>query len=365
MNLSDHLSRNHFLIFNNTRVIRARLLFQKPTGATVEIFCLEPADPAVVEQAMVQTARGTWKCLVGNLKRWKTGNLVLRCSADGVTVLVTATYRGKTDDGAHLVHFTWDPGHLTFAEILKAAGHIPLPPYIHREDTLQDLLRYQTIYAQNDGSVAAPTAGLHFTPEVLESLRGKGISWSHVTLHVGAGTFKPVTSPDIRDHVMHTEKIIVPGKTILDLLERRDKEIIAVGTTAARTLESLYWAGVKILAGEFDEHTGVGQWDPYVMRQSAMSNEQSALRAVVDYMDGKGIETFQTETRLMIVPGYRYRIVDGLITNFHMPGSTLLLLVAAMIGDDWKRAYEHALANPYRFLSYGDACLFLPGTGRK
>jgi len=262
-------------------------------------------------------------------------------------------------DGAFAIHFRWEPEEMTFSEVLESLGHIPLPPYIHRDDTAQDRERYQTIYAARDGSVAAPTAGLHFTPSVIDGLHRRGCILDYVTLHVGAGTFKPVTEPDVARHIMHREKVGVTAETILNLAENRNRGLVVVGTTAARTLESLYWAGVKIIKDGTDVYPDVGQWDPYHERYDCNIPVDESLSAMLDYLHSRNRAEYRAETQLMILPGYRFRLADGLITNFHMPGSTLLMLVSAFAGDTWKEAYRFALARDFRFLSYGDACLFL------
>jgi S-adenosylmethionine:tRNA ribosyltransferase-isomerase len=363
--LPSLLSAGQFLIFNDTRVIRARLLFSKPSGGKVEIFCLDPVEPAETESAFHARGQSVWKCLVGNSKRWKDGELEMKgCRDEGIQgcrkdISLKAGRGAALTDGAYEIRFSWEPEEMTFAEMLETLGHIPLPPYIHRDDTAQDRERYQTIYAAHDGSVAAPTAGLHFTPSVLESLKQKGCGFGYVTLHVGAGTFRPVTEAEISRHVMHSEKIGVPIRTIREILEKRDNGIVAVGTTASRTLESLYWAGVKLIVDGDGIHPEVSQWDPYTDKYNINVPLAGSLQAVIRYLEANGLPGYHGETRLMILPGYRFRLADGLLTNFHMPGSTLLMLVSAFAGEVWKEAYRFALERDFRFLSYGDACLFL------
>ncbi len=358
-NIDQHLPGNSLLIFNNTRVIHARLIFLKPTGAQVEIFCLEPLSPTCeIQAAFHQQAASTWKCLVGNLKKWKSGTLMLEYRHEHDTHQLFASLIRSCGDGSYEIAFRWNPPEKTFSEILDLMGQIPLPPYINRAAELLDNERYQTIYAEHDGSVAAPTAGLHFTAPLLEKVRAKGIETENVTLHVGVGTFRPVGAGNISDHVMHREKIVVPRKIIERLLGNLKRPVFAVGTTSARTLESLYWLGVKLIAEGPWLHPAVLQWDPYNLNPTANITVQQSLSALLRYMMEHQLEAYSGETQLMIVPGYQYRLISGIITNFHMPQSTLLLLVAAMIGNGWRTAYDYALQNDFRFLSYGDSCLF-------
>jgi S-adenosylmethionine:tRNA ribosyltransferase-isomerase len=358
-NIGQHLPDNSLLFFNNTRVIRARLFFKKPTGGQVEIFCLEPLTPTrEIQEAFHQQTTSTWKCLVGNLKRWKSGTLGMECSIEGQVYQLQAEKVRDAGDGCFEIAFHWDPPEMTFSEILDLMGHIPLPPYINRKAVPSDNERYQTIYAVHEGSVAAPTAGLHFTDEVLGRLHSKGIETGNVTLHVGVGTFRPVAAEHIRDHLMHQERIIVSRTTIERLLDSLHRPVFAVGTTSARTLESLYWLGVRLIRERTGDHPFVLQWDPYQQASTATIPVQPALEALLRYLDENDLDAFSGETQLMIVPGYQYKLISGLITNFHMPQSTLLLLVAAMIGKDWKTTYDYALNNGFRFLSYGDSCLF-------
>jgi len=353
------LPAKSLLVFNNTRVIRARIFFSKPTGARIEIFCLEPVTPSVeILTAFGQKESCTWKCLVGNLKRWKSGTITAAFTISGVAHELAADRVNDYNDGSFEIKFHWQPPELAFSEILDLAGTIPLPPYITRPSEPSDNDRYQTVYASRDGSVAAPTAGLHFTAGMLSRLKESGFMTENVTLHVGTGTFRPVAVADIRDHIMHHEKIVVPVKVIETLLAEPHRPVIAVGTTSARTLESLYWLGVRLLLDGQKVHPVVDQWYPYLLEGAGTITVKRSLEALADYLRTRRMNEYSGETQLMIVPGYRYKIISGLITNFHMPQSTLLLLVAAMIGDDWKKAYDYALMNGFRFLSYGDACLF-------
>ncbi|MCX6306227.1 MAG: S-adenosylmethionine:tRNA ribosyltransferase-isomerase [Bacteroidetes bacterium] len=358
-NIDRYLPPNSLLVFNNTRVIRARLLFKKPTGGQIEIFCLEPLSPfAEIHAAFHQQSASSWKCLVGNLKRWKSGSIMMECIHQGRMHQMFADRVADCGDGCFEIAFRWDPPEKTFSEIIELMGLIPLPPYIDRPAELSDNDRYQTIYAAHEGSVAAPTAGLHFTTDLIHRLHEHGFESENVTLHVGIGTFRPVAVEHIRDHVMHNEKIIVSRKTIERLRDSPGRPVFAVGTTSARTLESLYWLGISVIQHGLRHHPAVTQWAPYQQLPGDAITTQQSLAALVNYLDEHHLQEYSGETRLMIVPGYRYRILSGIITNFHMPQSTLLLLVAAMIGDDWKKTYEHAMQNGFRFLSYGDSCLF-------
>jgi S-adenosylmethionine:tRNA ribosyltransferase-isomerase len=354
-NIADELPEGTLLVFNNTRVVEARLVFQKPSGGKVEIFCLEPsADYGGMAAAMAQTGRVRWKCLIGGASKWKAGQVLVKKIGD---IGLEARYLEKQGD-TFLIELLWSPAQLTFAELLHQAGLIPLPPYIHRAPEGLDRERYQTIYAQLEGSVAAPTAGLHFTGAVLDSLRSRGIGQLFVTLHVGAGTFLPVKSPTLGQHVMHTEYIAVTREAIDELQKAwvECRPVIAVGTTSARTIESLYWLGVKALSGLSE--LVVNQWDAY--EEPGGVDAAAALTALIVWMDRMGVSTLITTTQLLITPGYSWKLCKGLITNFHQPESTLLLLVASLIGKDWKRVYQYALEHGFRFLSYGDGCLFLP-----
>ena len=350
-NIASYLPEKSLIIFNNTRVIEARLLFQKNTGGFIEIFCLEPADVyADITNAMLQTHSVLWKCLIGGASKWKHGmKLEKIISTKKGTISLNAEIKERLSD-SFIIELTWDPPQYSFAEILHFAGSVPLPPYLKREAEAGDSVRYQTIYAQEDGSVAAPTAGLHFTKEIFQDLAKKKIITDFVTLHVGAGTFKPVKSETIGTHEMHSEWIEVDRETIESILQAQ--KIIAVGTTSLRTLETLYWLGVSAVSAVKLELT---QWQAYEMNQQLSKEE--ALTNLLNYMKAHDLSKLISKTQLLIAPGYRLRIADILITNFHQPQSTLLLLVAATAGKDWKKIYEHALQNDFRFLSYGDGCL--------
>ena len=413
--LPELLPPGSMLVFNNTRVIRARLLFTKSTGAKIEVFCLEPTDPADYVLSFAQTTSCRWKCIIGNLKRWKgeelrleigdmrdergretrrkekgdkekgegrreswklsvgaalcgrpiriSGKLrveseELRVESGGGRVSLCAELMGELEGGFE-VEFSWDNPQFTFSEILEAAGNIPIPPYLHRESEEIDSVVYQTVYSKIKGSVAAPTAGLHFTDRVFRALEEKQISCQELTLHVGAGTFKPVKSETIGEHQMHVEHFSV-SKAMIDRLISHPGKVIAVGTTSVRTLESLYWIGRKIL-----KNTGiqldllpVSQWEPYGDTNGKIEAKE-ALRAISDWMSANKLATLETSTQIMILPGYEFRIIAGLVTNFHQPQSTLLLLISAILGEEWKKIYAHALLNGYRFLSYGDSNLYL------
>ncbi len=354
--IGDFLPNNTMLVFNETKVVRARLQFKKETGSSVEIFCLEPESDYQVAFAATATVR--WRCLVGNSKRWKDGILSMEIQIEDAQVVFSAKRIEKNDDYS-LVEFSWTPTHHSFADVLNAAGVMPLPPYLHRDAEQSDVERYQTVFAHYEGSVAAPTAGLHFTNELIQQLEDKGVSFDKVTLHVGAGTFRPVATSLIGEHNMHSETIIVKRSFIVNLIDKIDGNIIPVGTTSTRTLESLYWFGVMIKEdGLENRDLHLSQWYPYSDHDEI--DALKSLHNIVDYLDYNGLDTFQATTALMIAPSYKMRIVDGLITNFHQPQSTLLLLVSALIGEKWKECYRYALDHDFRFLSYGDSCFFLP-----
>ena len=355
--LPDYLADDTLLVFNNTKVIHARLFFRKETGSLIEIFCLEPHDMAI-SSAFEQRQHSTWLCFVGNNKKWKNGRLSRSMIIDGKDVTL-AVDRKYAVSNAWVVDFEWNDSELSFAHIIEHFGVIPLPPYLNREAVDSDKQRYQTVYAKHEGSVAAPTAGLHFSTSVFDKLESKGIAKEFVTLHVGAGTFKPVDSATIGNHEMHIEKVEVSKQNIIHLLEYVSKTIIPVGTTSVRTLESVYWFGVKLGIDATIEQMHISQWEPYELADYALSAED-ALHNVLDFMDRNAIDTLYGDTQLMIAPGYKYRLVKGIITNFHQPKSTLLLLVSALIGDKWKEGYNYALQHDFRFLSYGDSCLFMP-----
>ena len=359
--LPDCLPDGALLVFNNTRVIRARLLFRKDTGAMIEIFCLEPAVPSDYEQSFAQTAHCTWHCLVGNSKRWKSGQLHTTVTVGGEPVTLSAERVSVAGESGDLVDFRWDNPRYTFSDVLEAVGVLPIPPYLHRETEAQDLQTYQTVYSKVKGSVAAPTAGLHFTPAVLAELDARGIEREEVTLHVGAGTFRPVKSDTIGGHAMHTEHFAVTRRTV-DRLLAKPEHVIAVGTTSVRTLESLYYIGCALARGGADESADeaftVGQWEPYGADAPTLTAEE-ALRAILCYLDRRGMDRLWAATQIIIAPGYQFKIVRGMVTNFHQPQSTLLLLVSAFVGGDWRTIYDYALAHDFRFLSYGDSSLLL------
>lgn len=356
-NIGKYLKSGITLVFNNTKVIRARLPFRKRTGASIEIFCLEPHIPSDYQLSLSSRKSCSWICLVGNSKKWKNGTITIKFTHKGVKMEVSATRAGKVKDG-NVILFNWENNNLTMGEILESGGHVPVPPYLGRGDKEIDNLRYQTVYSRIEGSVAAPTAGFHFTDRLINHLMTSGINREHITLHVGAGTFVPVNSDTIGEHKMHTEHFSVTHSTIKNLLK---ENVVAVGTTSVRTLESLYWLGVILLESDpLPEHLPeIPQWAPYMKYKRDYSLAES-MAALSNYLDIRGESSVSTSTSIIIVPGYKFRIVKGIITNYHMPGSTLLLLVAAFTGDSWHTIYNHALSNGYRFLSYGDSSLLLP-----
>ena len=354
--VGDYLPKDTLLVFNETKVIRARLQFRKATGSRIEVFCLEPENDYQV--AFSASSPVSWKCLIGNAKRWKEGPLTMALTVGGKPVTLNATRLSQNDQYAEIA-FSWTPSDLPFASVLEAAGEIPLPPYLHRDAEPADRDRYQTVFARYDGSVAAPTAGLHFTQPLIAALREKGFRFDEVTLHVGAGTFKPVSTETIGEHAMHSETIVVRKSLIQNLMEQFGKPIVPVGTTSTRTLESLYWIGMMLKEQGMDlRPLHVEQWYPY--EEHAPLSAPEALQLIVDYLDMHGLTRLEASTALMIAPSYKMRIITGLITNFHQPKSTLLLLVSALIGERWKDCYRFALDHGFRFLSYGDSCLFLP-----
>ena len=356
--LPDFIPEDSLLVFNNSKVIHARLLVHNATGAAIEIFCLEPLyptnDPAT---AFAQTGEVTWKCMVGNAKRWKHP-LEISVPIGDKTVTVTAT-KGDNVESTFEVTFRWDDTQVSFAEWLEHYGKIPLPPYIKHAADENDELRYQTVYAKHDGSVAAPTAGLHFTDSVFETLHKKGIDTDFVTLHVGAGTFKPVTSETIGEHYMHEEKIVITEALIKHLAQYIGKRCIAVGTTVARTLESLFIMGAKLRLGRPDP-LKVSQWEIYDDTELRQVTATESLQAILEHLHAQQTDLLRGATSLIILPTYQPRMVQGIITNFHQPQSTLLLLISAFVGDNWRDIYQHALQHDYRFLSYGDSNLYLP-----
>ncbi|WP_294140725.1 S-adenosylmethionine:tRNA ribosyltransferase-isomerase [uncultured Sanguibacteroides sp.] len=345
----DMLNAGQTLIFNNTKVIYARILFQKVTGAAIEVFCLEPYLPADYVQNFAAVRSCEWKCMVGNLKKWKEGIIVCRYHWDGVEGRLKAT-RVKQEENDVIVRFEWDDP-ISFSEVLEHCGKIPIPPYLNRDSEENDKIRYQTVYSKNEGSVAAPTAGLHFSISVLDRLRAKGIMIEELTLHVGAGTFKPVKSETIGEHSMHTEHISIQRELVEHLYEYPD-DIIAVGTTSVRSLESLYWMGVKRLEGDKNFNI-LGQWEVYTLPRHYSLRE--AMASLLQWYKEQDTEMLKAQTTIIIVPGYRFRVISSMFTNFHQPQSTLLLLVAAAIGEDWKKVYRYALEHDFRFLSYGDS----------
>lgn len=354
--IGDFLPEGALLVFNETKVIRARLQFHKATGSRIEVFCLEPEQDYQMAFSACSPVR--WKCLIGNAKRWKEGQLAMPLTVNGEAVTLYAERLMQNDQYAE-IEFSWTPVSLSFAAVLEAAGEIPLPPYLHRDAEPDDRDRYQTVFARYDGSVAAPTAGLHFTKPLMEALHQQGFAFDEVTLHVGAGTFRPVATETIGEHAMHSETIIVRKSLIQNLIKQIGKPIIPVGTTSTRTLESLYWIGVMLKEQGMDlRPLHVEQWFPYETHEPLSATE--ALQNIVAYLEKHGLTRLEASTALMIAPSYKMRIITGLITNFHQPKSTLLLLVSALIGERWKDCYRFALDHGFRFLSYGDSCLFLP-----
>jgi S-adenosylmethionine:tRNA ribosyltransferase-isomerase len=353
-NISNYLPHDSMLVFNNTRVIHARLFFKKQTGSKIEIFCLEPVHPADYQLSFQQTEHVVWKCMLGNAKKWKNGELSRIIRVKETEVEIKAMKLSQENNTFHIGLY-WDKP-FTFAEIIEAAGTLPIPPYLNRETEPADELSYQTVYARYDGSVAAPTAGLHFTERVLQTLEENDIALREVTLHVGAGTFQPVKSDTISGHNMHHEKVIIPKECIAELLADRRK-IIAVGTTSVRSLESLYWLGLKLKQQSATADLQVEQWEPYEADASISINE--SLQAIMTYLENHHLEQLHFSTQLIILPGYDFKLIKGMITNFHQPQSTLLLLVSAFLGNKWKEIYDYALENEFRFLSYGDSNLYL------
>lgn len=357
-NLSKHIDSNELMVFNNTKVIQARLHFHKETGALIEVFCLEPAIPSDYAMNFQQTSKCSWYCMIGNLKKWKEGILERQMNVKGQDITLTAA-RGEVYGTSHRIDFQWNSSEVTFADILECFGELPIPPYLNRKTEESDKTTYQTVYSKIKGSVAAPTAGLHFTTDVLNELKNKGVDMEELTLHVGAGTFKPVKSEEIQGHEMHTEWISVSRHTIEKLIAH-DGKAIAVGTTSVRTLESLYHIGVTLVANPeaSEDDIKVKQWQPYHTDSSISSTE--ALSAVLRYLDCHNMETLNTCTQIIIAPGYDYKIVKAMVTNFHQPQSTLLLLVSAFVNGDWRKIYDYALDHDFRFLSYGDSSLLIP-----
>ena len=357
-NVGNYISPDSLLIYNNTRVIQARLAFCKPTGARIEVFCLEPLEPHDYQLSLGSTTGCTWKCLIGNAKKWHDEAVLLQAGA-----ITLRAYKEAQNGNTYAVRFAWDDASVSFAEILDACGELPIPPYLNRKTEESDKTTYQTVYSRIKGSVAAPTAGLHFTNRVLDDLRSRGIETDEVTLHVGAGTFLPVKTADANQHTMHTEIIAVPRATIAHIQAKLGK-IVAVGTTSMRTLESLYWLGLQVrdidVSKSRDLQLHVSQFEPYeTTTNEALTGvtANDSFQSLLDWMDATGQTTLHAETQIMIKPGYQFHVVDQLITNFHQPQSTLLLLVSAFVGGDWHTIYDYALAQDFRFLSYGDSSI--------
>jgi len=357
--IGDFLPENALLVFNDTKVIRARLLFHKDAGALIELFILEPIGTIVdLQLAFTQHSSATWKCMVGNSKRWKSGVLKMELRQGGDAITLTVNRIQKERD-YEVITFSWDNPEVTFAEILELAGEMPLPPYLGRKAELSDLERYQTVFATLEGSVAAPTAGLHLTHDLISGLKDKNIAVERLTLHIGVGTFKPLTTPFIGEHAMHAERIIISKSTILHLLQHLDKPIIAVGTTSLRALESLFWIAHLVKKDTCLHPIILSQWFPYEAEQSENLTWEQSLRLILKYLHINKLDNLCASTSIMIVPGYHFKVINGLITNFHQPKSTLLLLVSALIGEKWKEVYQYALDHDFRFLSYGDSCFLL------
>ena len=359
-NIAQYLPKGALMVFNNTKVIQARLHFRKETGALIEVFLLEPYMPADYEQMFQTTGHCSWLCMIGNLKKWKEGTLKRTFDVKGKEVTLVAE-RKEDVHKSYRVDFSWDASDVSWAELLDAVGELPIPPYLNRETQESDKTTYQTVYSKIKGSVAAPTAGLHFTPEVLADIDRHGIDREELTLHVGAGTFKPVKSEEIQDHEMHTEYICVHRQT-LEKLIRHEAKAIAVGTTSVRTLESLYYIGVKLekTLDLSEEELHVCQWEPYENAVAKPITPIKAIENILAYLDKHGLSALHASTQIIIAPGYEYNIVKMLVTNFHQPQSTLLLLVSAFVHGDWRKIYDYALAHDFRFLSYGDSSLLIP-----
>ena len=362
--LPDYLPKGSLMVFNNTKVIQARMHFRKSTGALIEVFLLEPAEPSDYELMFQTSGHCAWYCLVGNLKKWKEGTLERTLDIENGTFTVKAS-RGPIHGTSYRIDFSWTGG-LSFAEVIDAMGELPIPPYLNRETQESDKTTYQTVYSKIKGSVAAPTAGLHFTEQVLQAIDSAGIDREELTLHVGAGTFKPVKSEEIEGHEMHTEFISVRRSTIQKLIDHQ-ASAIAVGTTSVRTLESLYYMGLKVMQNPelSEEQLHVAQWEPYESEKGIVNSVKfattvQALKALADWMDARRLEVLHSSTQIIIAPGYDYHIVKMLVTNFHQPQSTLLLLVSAFVKGDWRKIYDYALVHDFRFLSYGDSSLLIP-----
>lgn len=356
-NISDYIPQQSLLVFNNTRVIRARILFPKKSGVVIEILCLEPLRPAEYELSFSSKEAVEWKCLVGNNRKWKNNSILCQFKWQGKEYDLIAE-KIRPEGEAWKILFRWNCQELSFGEVIEIAGHIPLPPYINREDDPEDNKRYQTVYSRVKGSVAAPTAGLHFTDKVFENLRDRKIQLINITLHVGSGTFKPVKTKNILEHEMHCEHFTV-SKEAIRLLILHPEKIIAVGTTSVRTLESLYWLGIRLLKKQPDKIAdfSLGQWEVYKMEPDFPLKD--SMEALMNYMEERKLSKINASTSIMIVPGYNFRMVNGIITNFHQPRSTLLLLISAWTGENWKKIYNYAYDNNFRYLSYGDSSLLI------
>ncbi|MTI30272.1 S-adenosylmethionine:tRNA ribosyltransferase-isomerase [Xanthovirga aplysinae] len=357
--ISDLLPQNSLLVYNNTKVIPARIYFQKATGANIEIFLLQPEAPTkVISLAMEQKEGCMWLTMIGNLRKWKDDDILVReLNIQEKTICLKAKIE---DRDRKLVSFEWDNPEISFVEIVQAAGEVPLPPYMNRKPNKADIPRYQTVYSEKEGAVAAPTAGLHFTEEIIKDLKEKDIQTDYLTLHVSAGTFQPIKEENVINHPMHAEQVVVSRENIHNLLQT-NRKIIAVGTTSMRTMESLYWYGVKLIK-EGDPTFSIEKLIPYAYKEEELPTKEQSLQAILDFMEKEGKSEIMGETRIFIFPGYKFRICEGLITNFHQPESTLILLVAAFVGERWRDIYNEALAQDYRFLSYGDSSLLIPSS---
>ncbi len=353
-NLPELLPDDAFLVYNNSKVLPARIQFRTENGKDIEVFCLEPADGTEQTEAMSAKGHSEWNCLIGGNRKWKNGEISLRLEGKEGEISLKIKRLSMNEDSFR-VAFDWD-GEKSFSEILELAGKIPLPPYLRRKANQADKERYQTIYARWEGSVAAPTAGLHFTPEVMGRIRQKGIETLESTLHVGAGTFRPVATPTLEGHPMHREWVEVEFDFLQRLINEPHRPVVSVGTTSMRTLESLYWAGINLIQKRKTPPQGPGQWDPYDLDSSGLTSKD-ALEALAEFMTREGRQKLTFQTQILIAPPYKSKVANALITNFHQPGSTLLLLVAALIGEEWRAVYDHALLEKYRFLSYGDGSL--------
>ena len=356
-NIDNHIPSGSLLVFNNTKVIRARLIFRKESGAKIELLCLEPLSPGNYAESFSSKESVEWKCLAGNLKKWKEKTIATTLLKNNKQFKLVAEKINPEGD-AWRIRFSWDADCLTFGEIIELTGHVPLPPYLNRPDEVQDIERYQTIYSEVSGSVAAPTAGLHFTKEVLKKLVIKDILSTQLTLHVGAGTFQPVKSDSILEHQMHSEHFFISSGSI-EMILKNMGSVVAIGTTSVRTLESLYWIGMKLMKNPVinPEELCLGQWEAYSLKNDLLVSQ--SLETILLWMQRNHLEQLHVPTRIIIIPGYNFKIISGMVTNFHQPKSTLLLLISAWVGDNWKRIYRYALENNFRFLSYGDSSLLL------